>query len=83
MFVKLMILLNFIMIYEDLFLILLILVSSQPYLENVYNNLYNQNFNNYCQSKIFISIHQKINPIYETTLNYCLPSNKLLSNNRN
>ena len=32
MFLKLMILWNFIMIYEDLLLILLILVSSQPYL---------------------------------------------------
>ena len=31
-----MILLNFIMIYEDLFLILLILVSSQPYLNLKY-----------------------------------------------
>ena len=32
MFLDLMILWNFIMIYEDLLLILLILVSSQPYL---------------------------------------------------
>ena len=36
MFLKLMILLNFIIIYEDLFLILLILVSSQPYLNLKY-----------------------------------------------
>ena len=34
MFLKLMILQNFIMIYEDLFLIFLILVSSQPYLNS-------------------------------------------------
>ena len=36
MFLKLTILLNLIMIYEDLFLILLILVSSQPYLNLQY-----------------------------------------------
>ena len=34
MFLKLMILHNFIMIYEDLFQIFLILVSSQPYLNS-------------------------------------------------
>ena len=35
------------------------------------------------RQKIFISILQKINPIYENTLNYSLFRNNLLNNNRN